>query len=201
MAVADFLNPLISAASGLSGVFLGGWLTNRREQKKQRSDFITRQLSEFYGPLVSMRTEIRARGELRLKIETAMNEGHMRNLLNAGQYGYQNERMEATARVTDEAIPPMLAVMRDEFKIFTDVLMPLYRKMLETFRDKIWLADTETRQYLPALIEFVDVWERHIRGVMPDEVVREIKHTEENLRPFYDHLTSTHDRLRDMLTA
>jgi hypothetical protein len=196
MAVADFLNPLISAVSGLGGVFLGGWLANRREQKKQRTDFITRQLSEFYGPLVSMRAEIQARGELRLKIETAMNEGHARNLLDAGQYGYQ-----AIERVTDDVIPPMLAVMRDEFKIFTEVSMPLYRKMLDTLREKMWLADTETRQYLPALIEFVDVWERHIRGVIPDEVVREIKHTEENLHPFYDHLTSTHDRLRNMLTA
>jgi hypothetical protein len=25
------------------------------------------------------------------------------------------------------------------------------------------------------------MWERHIRGTMPDEVVQEIKHTEENL--------------------
>jgi hypothetical protein len=153
MAVADFINPLISAASGLGGVFLGGWLTNRREQKKQRTDFITRQLSEFYGPLVNMRAEIRARGELRLKIETAMSQGHTRNLLDAGPYGYQ-----AIDRVTDDAIPPMLAVMRDEFKIFTDVLMPLYRKMLDTFREKMWLAEADTRQYLAALIEFVDVW-------------------------------------------
>ena len=68
----DFLNPLISAAAGLGGVFLGGWLSDRREREKRRTAFVTRQLSEFYGPLVSMRTEIRSRGELRVKIENAM---------------------------------------------------------------------------------------------------------------------------------
>lgn len=191
----DFLNPLISAAAGLGGVYLGGWLSIRRDREKSRNEFITRQLSEFYGPLVSIRTEIQARGELRLKIEIAIDEKHARDLVDAGVYGGQNAIRQATAA----AIPPMLAVMRDEYKIFTDVSMPLYRKMLETFRDKMWLAEAETRSYLPSLIEFVDVWERHIRGTMPDEVVREIKHTEENLRPFYAHLTSTHDRLRGII--
>lgn len=195
MAIADFLNPLISATSGLAGVFLGGWLANRREkQKKARTDFITRQLSEFYGPLVAMRTEIRARGELRLKIEHAMDRHHVENLLNA-----RLSSAGAMDNVTDATIPPMLTVMRDEFKIFTDVSMPLYRRMLETFREKMWLAEPETRQYLAGLIEFVDVWERHIRGTMPGEVVAEINHTEQNLHPFYEHLTQTHDRLRTLI--
>jgi len=120
MAVADFLNLLISAASGLGGVFLGGWLTNRRDQKKARTDFITHQLSEFYGPLVAMRAEIQARGELRLKIEKAMDERHAQNLENLVEAG---------------------AIRRDEFEIFTDVSMPLYRRMLDTFREKIWLTE------------------------------------------------------------
>jgi len=34
---------------------------------------------------------------------------------------------------------------------------------------------------------------------MPDEVVREINHTEQNLHPFYDHLTLMHDRLRKVI--
>ena len=121
----------------------------------------------------------------------------MRGLLDAGQHGDAN----AFERATDETLAPMLAVMRDEYKIFTDISMPLYRKMLDVFREKMWLAEPETRRYLPLLIEFVDVWERHIRGTMPDEVVQEIKHTEENLHPFYDHLTATHDRRRSILAA
>jgi hypothetical protein len=193
MAVADFLNPLISATSGLVGVFLGGWLTNLREQKKARSDFIKCQLSEFYGPLVAMRTEIRTRSELRLKIEQSMDQGYAANLLEAIQYS------EALDGVTDTQISSILTVRRDEFKIFNEMSMPLYRRMLETFREKMWLAEPETRQYLPALIEYVDVWERHLRDALPDKVVTAINHGEQNLHPFYEHLAVTHDRLRKLI--
>jgi|SRR5580658_500112 hypothetical protein len=193
----DFLNPLISAAAGLGGVFLGGYLSDRREREKRRNDFITRQLAEFYGPLVSMRAEIQARSALRLKIQTAQDQNHMNDLLDAQLHGGPN----AVKEMNDDNIPPMLDVMRDEYKIFTDVMMPLYRNMLQTFRDRMWLAETETRDYLPALVEFVDVWERHLRGTMPGEVLLEINHTEQNLHPFYDHLKSTHDRLRHVLAA
>ena len=75
--------------------------------------------------------------------------------------------------------------------------MVLYRKMIEVFRKRMWLAEPETREYLPQLIEFVDVWERRMRDAMPDEVVLAIEHSEENLRSFYDHLATTHDRLRE----
>jgi len=54
----DFLSPLISAAAGLSVVFLGGWLTNRREREKRRTGHIERQLSELYGPLVTIRKQL-----------------------------------------------------------------------------------------------------------------------------------------------
>jgi hypothetical protein len=50
----DFVSPLISAAAGLLGVLTGGWITNSRERKKQRADHIERQLSEFYGPLITL---------------------------------------------------------------------------------------------------------------------------------------------------
>jgi hypothetical protein len=131
-----------------------------------------------------------------LKIEQAMDKHPVESLLTA-----RLSSTDAMGNVTNAAIPPMLAVMRDEFNIFTDVSMPLYRRMLETFREKMWLAEPETRQYLSALIEFVDVWERHIRGTMPGEVVLEINHTEQNLHPFYEHLTQTHDRLRVLIAA
>ena len=179
----DFLNPLISAAAGLGGVFLGGWLSDRREREKRRTAFVTRQLSEFYGPLVSMRTEIRSRGELRVKIENAM----------------KKSKKTVFSATTENELAEFMAKTQDEYKIFTDVSMVLYRKMIEVFRKRMWLAEPETREYLPQLIEFVDVWERRMRDAMPDEVVLAIEHSEENLRSFYDHLATTHDRLRSLL--
>ena len=193
--MSDSWNPLIAAAAGLIGVTLGAWLSDRREKSKRRIDFVTLQLSGFYGPLVSLRAEIDARSRLRLKLEGAMDEAHMDGLLDAGQDAQRAED------VTDKVIPSMLTVMRDEDRIFKEVLMPLYRKMLDIFREKTWLAEPETRVFLPPLVEFVDVWERHILGTMPGELILEINHTERNLHPFYEHLATTHDRLRGIISG
>jgi hypothetical protein len=182
----DFVNPMISAAAGL-----GGWLSDRREREKRRNDFTTRQIAEFYGPLVSVRTEIWSRGELRDKIENIQDSAFISGLHDAAPM--------ATDHISENTILPMLAVIRDESQIFADISMPLYRKMIETFRDRMWLAEAETRSYFPILIEFVDVWERHLRGTMPHDVLIEIEHTEKNLHPFYNHLESTHDRLQNLL--
>ena len=73
--------------------------------------------------------------------------------------------------------------------------------MVTTFRDKMWLAEPETRVYFDKFVEFVDVWERSLRNAMPGEVVKAIGHGEANLHPFYDHLEKTHDRLRAELAS
>ena len=66
--IAQAVSPLISAASALSGVTLGGWLTNRNQKIERRQRFIREQLSEFYAPMLGYRARLKARGELRLKI-------------------------------------------------------------------------------------------------------------------------------------
>jgi hypothetical protein len=61
MTVMSVWTPLISAAGSLGGAlvgaFVGGWLSDRREQKKRSADLIVRQLQEFYGPLTALRAE------------------------------------------------------------------------------------------------------------------------------------------------
>ena len=185
--------PLITAAAGLAGVLLGLYWTGRRERDKRRIEFATRQLSEFYGPLLSLRQEILARSNLRVKIDAAIDQGYMENLLEAGRDGID--------QVQDEHIPPLLAVIEDDNKTFADILMPLYRRMLETFRDKMWLAEPETRAYFSELVEFIEVWERVLRDALPRHIPGEIGHTEQNLHPFYRHVEETHDRLRGVVAS
>ena|SRR6185312_11068524 len=79
--------------------------------------------------------------------------------------------------------------------------MPLYRRMVETFREKMWLAEPETRTYFSTFIEFTDVWERVLRDALSLEIAPAIAHTEDNVKPFYAHVESTHDRLRQSLLA
>ena len=63
--MADWWSPLISAAAGLTGVWVGSSLTLARERKQRQYDFARRQLEEFYSPFCALREEIRAKGEIR----------------------------------------------------------------------------------------------------------------------------------------
>jgi hypothetical protein len=191
----EFLNSLLPALTGLGGVWLGGWLTGRLEREKQTRHFLAQQLSEFYGPLVSLRAEIKARAELRLKIETALDGDYTRKMTEAA-YG----QVPVSPNEIKEQTQARRSAADEEFEAFKTISMPLYRKMLEIFREELWLAEPGTRDRLPLLIEFVEIWERYLAGTMPADVVGQIKHTERNVHPLYDDLTQVHDRLRAKLS-
>ena len=67
----EWLTPIVSAASGLVGVAIGGWLTRWRVRDQRRHDFWRRQLDEFYAPLCALHDEIRAKGTVRVRVSTA----------------------------------------------------------------------------------------------------------------------------------
>jgi len=73
--------------------------------------------------------------------------------------------------------------------------------MVAIFREKLWLAEPDTRAYLPALIEFVDLWDRWLAESVPGEVIEKLGHSEKHLHPFYEHLEKRHDELRSVLAA
>ena len=72
--------------------------------------------------------------------------------------------------------------------------------MRTVFRDNFWLAEAETQKYFPALIEFVEIWDRWLKGTLPSEMVPVIGHSEEPLQPFYDHLRRKHEELQTKLS-
>jgi hypothetical protein len=112
----------------------------------------------------------------------------MEDMLRAGPGGVE--------AASDVHIPAIIANVQDENQTFRDVLMPRYREMISTFREKMWLAEPETRGYFGQLVEFVDVWDKILADKLPRSVAITIKHTEENLKPFYQHLAEMHDRFR-----
>jgi hypothetical protein len=78
-------------------------------------------------------------------------------------------------------------------------LLPAYRRMANLFRENYWLAEKETRVYYPAVLEFVEIWERRITGTLPAEIWRKLNHTEDNLVGFHRHISTVHDELRSRL--
>ena len=179
---------------GLLGSLIANWLTKRREENRRRAEFWTRQLEEFYGPLLSLHKEIRARSQLRVKIQEAIDQRHFRDMVRAAQ---PND-IEAAS---DAHLPAILRNIQDETQTFAEVLMPRYRELIDVFRNKMWLAEPETRIYFPALVEFVDVWDKILTNRVSREIAPAIGHTEESLKPFYSHLEAIHDRLRAKLSA
>lgn len=181
----------IVTALGVGGWFgsvLTNWMTSRREAAARAVQFRKQQLEQFYGPLLAMHKEIRARSELRVKLQEAIDTQHVKDMLLAGP--------GKTEEASDPHVPTILTNIRDESETFRNVLMPRYREMIDVFRDKMWLAEPETREYFKSLIEFVDVWDKILSDTLPRSVAPAIGHTEQNLYPFYQHLEEVHDRIR-----
>jgi hypothetical protein len=173
---------------GVCGTLISQFMTGRREKAVRATAFRKQQLGEFYGPLLAMHKEIRARSELRVKLQQALDSQHVEGMLDAGP--------GKTEEASDPHIPAILTNIRDENETFRYVLMPRYRDMIDVFREKMWLAEPKTREFFNGLIEFVDVWDKILADKLPGSIAPAIGHTEKNLKPFYRHLEEVHDSLR-----
>jgi len=107
--------------------------------------------------------------------------------------------VEAYQRLTEERGKEFKEIIEYDNRQLKEELIPAYRKMVNLFRDKMWLAEDETKKYFKSLLEFVELWERILDRSLPMEVVQAIEHGEESLHPFYDHLQNEHDELRKKL--
>lgn len=145
--------------------------------------------------MLSIRTEVRALSELRCRIEGASEEEWQKicsSLIGAAP----------------NIIKENLDIHRSKFAKITEynnealrtTFMPAYRRMLTVFRERLWLAEPDARQYLGQLVEYVDIWERFLSESIPGEVIQAIGHSEEKLLPFYQYVEQTVDQLRTELS-
>jgi hypothetical protein len=139
-----------------------------------------------------MHKEIRARSELRVKLAETIDRQHMDDMLLAGP--------GKTEEASDVHLPVIVANIQDESETFRSVLMPRYREMIDVFREKMWLAQPETRAFFSQLIDYVDVWDKILARKLPHSIASAVGHTEKSLHPFYDHLEEMHDRLRSEIS-
>jgi hypothetical protein len=189
------ITAVISAAVVLISVVVGSWLTDRREREKQRRDYITRQLSELYGPLLSLRWQVTARHEFRDKTTSAVDKM------------WDDLRPEMRrAGAADKTIVELHTSDRDKLTDYDqhalkEIFLPDYHEMLTLMRKNIWLAEQTTRANFDALIEYVDTWDMFVNGVIKGGVVRHLGQGEAKLLPFYNDVEQIHDRLRSELAT
>lgn len=187
---------IVPAAAGLIGVVLGAWLTSHRERRQRQLEYLEKQLSSFYSPMLGLRNEVRAHSALRVRIQ---NEGSAAWT----QLCAESEGLDILERqrITKERGPEFNRIIEyDNSKLHED-LLPAYRKILTLFRENYWLAEPATRSFYAVVVEFVEIWNRWVEKSLPMEVLARLQHTEGNLAPFYEHIEKLHDAIRNKLKA
>jgi hypothetical protein len=184
----------IAAASGLLGVVVGGWITDRNQRRERQHNRVREQLQGFYSPLYGMRVRIRAKEDVLLKV-TEASEATFKKLvvppagaLKDVHFKYAEGRVPDFAKVTDE-----------NSRQVSEEIMPLYRQMVEHFSANMGLAEPSTLEYFGTLLEFVETWDRWARNTLPPEVGATLCQSPERLQPFYQDLETQSARLRKRL--
>jgi len=150
--------------------------------------FIQRQLEEFYAPFCALRHEIRAKGEVRVRVSKAA-AAEWAASFEGVESPEQKQEIEAHHKGQFESI------VTSNNKQLADEHIPDYRKMLDLFREKLWLVERSTRIHYPTLVEFVEIWNRRGADSLPASVAETIGHGEETL----DSLEEDAERHRDQL--
>ena len=159
-----------------------------------RNAFIQKQMSEFYSPIAGCRKRIRAKSDVRGKVSVAANEAW------AELYAPYSEAKQPMLNHEEQYAPYGKIIEYDNNQL-REELIPLYRKMLDLFTEKYWLADEDTRAYYQEFLEFVEIWERYLAEALPGGVLRKLGHTEENVLPFYEHVESKLSALQEEINA
>lgn len=183
----------ISAAAGIAGVAVGGWFATRSQRKERWQRRIREQLDEFYGPMMALRGQIRARSELRKDVDELGDE----------------ERAEQRERHDGREARKPLGEQRREFQRELDyedtqlreVLLPLYRQMREHFAAHMSLAEPSTRRNFHPLARYVEAWDYSSEKVFPGDTLRKITDRYgQMLGSLYSDLEEQSDRLSSQLS-
>jgi hypothetical protein len=180
--------PLLNS---LLGALVGAWVVYyfgiRQLVIQRRLAFAERQLAEFYAPLAGLRKQIRAKSELRVRISSAANDAWQGICnMHAGHPMVDHEARFA----------PFKKIIDYENEQLKSELIPMYRQMLTLFTERYQFADADTRTFYEGFLEFVELWNRWLADSVPAEVIKRLDHSEDKVKPFYDHLDAKVDSLQ-----
>jgi len=140
--------------------------------------------------MLAIRERLRAKLETSLKINSAASAAWEREIGEAG------DRLE---EVRQELRPEYDNIIEYNNQQLRDELIPLYVQMIDLFTAKMHLAEASTRTHFPALVEFVELWQRTFRRALPRRVAEQISANEKRLLPLYDDLEKNFERLQSVL--
>lgn len=179
------LNTVVGALVGALVVYYFGL---RQQAAQRRAAFRERQLTEFYAPLAGIRNQILAKSDLRARVAVAA-ESAWQDI--CASYG-QNPMFDQEKRFA-----PFLRIIEYENEQLKAELVPKYQEMLTLFTERYHLAAPDTRSFCQEFLDFVEVWNRWLSDSLPREVWAKLDHSEERVKPFYEHLNRKMQELQD----
>jgi hypothetical protein len=154
----------------------------------RRADFRRQQLSEFYSPLAGQACRIRALLGMSQRVREAAAKGWVDAL---APYGASvPERIESDSQRFSR-------VWDYENNQLDEDLLPAYRRILDLFTEKYWLALPATRHFYESYYAFVEHWNRVKKDSLPVEVRLHVPQHVSQLTEFFDHLEATLQHLQD----
>jgi hypothetical protein len=178
---------LIAGGAGLLGVLIGTIAATINAKRERKMERLKTQLQEFYSPMLGVRSEIKAKSEVRLKV-TSIASGAFAEEFGTGQL---SERIKPAKDVAAK----YEAIHDYNNTQWRESLVPLYRQMLDHFTHHMHLAEHSTRVHYDALCEFVEIWNRSLDESLPSKVAQKLAHDEGTLQDFYSDLQFHFERL------
>ncbi len=108
-------------------------------------------------------------------------------------------RLEEAPEKREEIWPEYEKIIEHDNQQLKEELIPLYGHMMDLFTAKMHLTEASTRAHFAVLVEFVEMWNRSLRGSLPREVAELVGANEDTLMPFYGDLKTNFDRLQSAL--
>jgi hypothetical protein len=170
----------IAAGSGLLGVLIGTVAVSLNAKRDRRIARLKAQLQEFYSPMLGVRSEIKAKSDVRLKVTSIASQTFTEEF-GTGSLG---ERRDPPPDVSEK----YEAIHDYNDTQFRQTLFPLYQQMLDHFTHHLHLAEPSTRLHYDALCEFVEILNRSLDKSLPGKVAERLSHDEGKLQGLYDDL-------------
>ncbi len=178
---------LIAASAGLLGVLIGTIAATINAKRERKIARLNMQLQDFYSPMLGVRSEIKAKSEVRLKITSIASQAFTEEF-GTGSLG---ERRGPPSDVAEK----YEAIQDYNNTQLRESLIPLYRQMLDHFTHHMHLAEHSTRVHYDSLCEFVEIWNRSLDESLPSKVAERLSHDEGTLQDLYSDLQFHFNRL------
>ena len=196
-ATMDLLNNLVDFAKVvlppiltlLLGSYFGYRFGLKQFRKQKEIEYVERQIREFYSPMLGCLNQIEAKGVARYEISQASDKA-WKKIVDHHPKPFEDH---------EKYFEPFKRSIDYDNDQLRNELIPLYDKMISIFSENLDLAFPETKKWYSELTQFVEIWHRWLDGSLPSEVIQEMNHTEERLKPFYKNLNDSLDKLQKSL--